>query len=565
MTRSIRPGTSCCVLSAFCFAALAGCGSGSAIGSGGVVGGGGVARAGGTSASGGTTGTGGSVTDTGCAPGWTLCCGQCLSPSAGLCGPCLAPAGASATGGTPSSGGISTGGFVGTGGNGGTVGTGSGNCTFVAGGTLPAVDQVTALTFSTATTIASNPAPPVYVTVTDAAKAQDAYAATLALPVFPPGTYACPFDFGVTYQLTFLLANGSSLGVIADPTGCQNVSIPGTCARSAMGTTFWSELSQDLGVPESEIDTFFLSASQPDGGADSGVTCTTARDCPPGLSCGYAVSDGCAAKGVCVQSNCQGSGCLTPAGMCGCDGQTILPIQSQSTANSITITYASAPSSGKNGPCTNNPVPDAAASDGERDLDARVPLQHRSTSTSCPSQRGPAPQFCNNGVPCTSQPYPSSPYSTCSSDSQCTGGLNGCFPETMFTAGGCSYDECSTDSACGARTPCLCRSSSTDNSANVCDVGGNCAVDSDCGPGGYCSPSIETCYSTNPEAVVEGSNLGGPNPYYCHTASDLCINDSDCEVDAGTATGTSCPTYTHCAYSVQDTRWECTQLSCCGV
>jgi hypothetical protein len=193
----------------------------------------------------------------------------------------------------------------------------------------------------------------------------------------------------------------------------------------------------------------------------------------------------------------------------------------------------------------------------------KVPLQHRSASESCPSQRGPAPQFCYNGGTCTSQPYPSSPYSTCSSDSQCTGGLNGrCFPPAgIITGGGCSYDECSTDSECGARTPCLCRSSSTDNSANVCDVGGNCAVDSDCGPGGYCSPSMETCYSTNPEAVVEGRNYGGPNPYYCHTASDLCINDSDCaSLDAGTA---SCPISTPCAYNAQDNRWECTQLVCC--
>jgi hypothetical protein len=48
---------------------------------------------------------------------------------------------------------------------------------------------------------------------------------------------------------------------------------------------------------------------------------------------------------------------------------------------------------------------------------------------------------------------------------------------------------------------------------------------------------METCYSTNPEAVVEGRNYGGPNPYYCHTASDLCINDSDCApLDAGTVT-----------------------------
>jgi hypothetical protein len=197
----------------------------------------------------------------------------------------------------------------------------------------------------------------------------------------------------------------------------------------------------------------------------------------------------------------------------------------------------------------------------------QTPVNHRPSDAQCPSQRGAAPPFCAGGT-CTSQPYPYDAYglTSCYSDSQCTAGVNGrCFPgEGMVSAGGCSYDECFADSGCGARTPCICRSSSTDNSANVCDVGGNCAVDSDCGPGGYCSPSMETCYSTNPEAEVEGSNYGGPNPYYCHTASDLCINDSDCAtLDAGTATTSSCPQYTPCAYNAQDNRWECTQLFCC--
>ena len=206
---------------------------------------------------------------------------------------------------------------------------------------------------------------------------------------------------------------------------------------------------------------------------------------------------------------------------------------------------------------------DAPVSDGPGTAgNAKVPLQHRSTSASCPAQRGPAPPFCA-GDTCTSQPYPS-PYATaCSYDSQCTVGTNGrCFPwEGLVTGGGCSYDECASDANCGVKTPCLCRESSTDNGANVCDVGGNCAVDSDCGPGGFCSPSMEVCYSTNTEAEVEGRNYGWPNPYYCHTPSDLCINDSDCAApDAGTASNPM--TYTPCAYNVQDSRWECTQFTC---
>ena len=88
-------------------------------------------------------------------------------------------------------------------------------------------------------------------------------------------------------------------------------------------------------------------------------------------------------------------------------------------------------------------------------------------------------------------------------------------------------------------------------------------MDSDCGPGGYCSPSMETCYSGDPNVYAEAKFLPDsiPSPYYCHTTSDLCINDSDCApVDAGTVT--IALTYTPCAYSVQNSRWECTQFVC---
>ena len=190
--------------------------------------------------------------------------------------------------------------------------------------------------------------------------------------------------------------------------------------------------------------------------------------------------------------------------------------------------------------------------------DPSVPLQHRSTSLPCPSQRGPAPQDCTAGA-CTGQPYPGGIVSlNCSSDSECAAGVNGrCFPPKVpGWAGGCSYDECFNDSSCGLRTPCVCRTSSTDNSANICDVGGNCAVDADCGPGGYCSPSMESCTSTNPDITPEASN--GPNPYYCHTASDICINDSDCSPPDTTIP----PAITVCAYSAQNARWECTNINC---
>jgi hypothetical protein len=178
--------------------------------------------------------------------------------------------------------------------------------------------------------------------------------------------------------------------------------------------------------------------------------------------------------------------------------------------------------------------------------DAEVPLDHRAAPECCPTQRGPGPP---------NQPYPpgvASPgvggVGACSSDADCDGGVNGrCFPfGGLVGPGGCSYDQCFTDSNCPSGTPCLCRSSPSDDSANVCVPGGNCVVDSDCGPGGYCSPSREGCE--------------GPNPYYCHTALDECINDSDCpSVDGGEL---SYATSATCAYSLQTQRWVCEQLVC---
>lgn len=255
------------------------------------------------------------------------------------------------------------------------------------------------------------------------------------------------------------------------------------------------------------------------GSGDGGIECIQPPCVAPGCGDGYVLvnSDSCDCSGPC--------GCP-----CGC--WTCAPVSQSGTGG-------------------------VAGGTG------RVPLQHRAKAEACPSQRGPAPQLCTGGS-CAGQPY-SAP-STCSSDSQCTAGVNGrCFPwEGLITAGGCSYDECSSDSGCGSKTPCLCRTSATDNRANICDVGGNCAVDSDCGTGGYCSPSMVACYSTNRQAEVEGINYGGPNPYYCHTASDLCLDDSDCAPpDAGTDATGSCPQFTPCAYDVQNHRWECKQFQCC--
>jgi len=331
---------------------------GGTAGSGGSAQGGRAGGVGGTSNAGGVM-TGGMSSAGAGASGTSTClvteciAGPCVpagQPRPNLCG-CPIPD-CDPDAGAGGSAGAVTGGAFGTGGSGGT--TGSGNCTVLPGDPPPAVDEVTGFSFGTSSTIPLNLPFPIQVTVTDATKARDAYQATLALPAAQPVTHSCPVDWGVLYQLTFSLANGGTLTVVADPSGCQSVSVPGTCLRSP-DYAYWSQLAKDLGIPESEIYPYSPNIVQPDAGA---AACVRDGDCPAVLSCGYAVADGCAAKGVCVQSDCQNGACLTPAGMCGCDGQTILAVRSQqSSANSITIVYASAPSSGKIGPCTG--IPDA--------------------------------------------------------------------------------------------------------------------------------------------------------------------------------------------------------------
>ena len=189
-----------------------------------------------------------------------------------------------------------------------------------------------------------------------------------------------------------------------------------------------------------------------------------------------------------------------------------------------------------------SPSADAASDGAKHDAatlhDAAIPDAHRTTAVPCPADRGPGPP---------TQPYSPAQSRGCASDSDCDAGMNGrCFPfEGLVGPGGCSYDECLTDSTCGPNTPCACRASATDNAANVCDTGGNCAVDSDCGPGGFCSPS-PAC---------------GLPRYFCHTAADTCVNDGDCPpVNPGTG---SCETSSSCSYDSLLEHWVCNQFTCC--
>jgi hypothetical protein len=166
---------------------------------------------------------------------------------------------------------------------------------------------------------------------------------------------------------------------------------------------------------------------------------------------------------------------------------------------------------------------DATASD--RDFttsgDGRVPQDHRASAGQCLEPREAGLSCPDGGVPAPGAP-------ACAQNSDCTMGKNGrcfCYPTATFAwQTVCSYDECLTDSDCPARVPCSCRFPSISGNPNVCLKQSNCATDSDCSPGGYCSPS-------NILSPMRGPAYG----FFCHTAGDHCLDDSDCRTEGGVA------------------------------
>jgi hypothetical protein len=140
----------------------------------------------------------------------------------------------------------------------------------------------------------------------------------------------------------------------------------------------------------------------------------------------------------------------------------------------------------------------------------------------CPEARGPG------AVPAMCVDAGSSPF--CVDDSECTMGQNGrCLHDSVLPPCDffCSYDACFTDSDCPSGEPCGCRASATDTAPNTCLAGSQCRVNSDCGSDGYCSPS-----------------MGCAMAYFCHTAADTCLDDSDC--DGGL-----------CLYETTVSHWQC--------
>jgi len=211
-------------------------------------------------------------------------------------------------------------------------------------------------------------------------------------------------------------------------------------------------------------------------------------------------------------------------------------------------------SGGSDGALGGSGTPDAGSTDAGT---KRAPEQHRPMSALCPQARGsglPSLEGCSPDAGDGLSPR-------CWQDSDCTAGKNGrCISGGPIACmSGCSYDTCNSDADCPSKVPCACRASAADLDANACVTESNCAIDADCGPEGYCSPSVVNDFCDCPVAALctdSGACYAGGTKvscacgdscghgYYCHTPSDTCLDDSDC--DRGT-----------CNYDRLDKRWTC--------
>jgi hypothetical protein len=133
---------------------------------------------------------------------------------------------------------------------------------------------------------------------------------------------------------------------------------------------------------------------------------------------------------------------------------------------------------------------------------------------------------------------------TCHEDSDCTSGTDGRCNQLggPLPGCGCDYDTCMQDTDCPTGQTCACHGSpDVGGAGNTCTASG-CRVDTDCGTDGYCSPAYNTM------------SCGGLLGYFCHTASDACVDDTDCPSSMGPQV---------CTYSSTQGHWICGQVQLC--
>lgn len=161
----------------------------------------------------------------------------------------------------------------------------------------------------------------------------------------------------------------------------------------------------------------------------------------------------------------------------------------------------------------------------------KVAVKHRAAHVVCSKADTPSTKVLTYGP---RMPIPPGP--PCKTKADCTTGKNG-----RCALGNCTYDGCYEDSDCG-KGVCECQQ---EGARGYFCRAGDCAVDGDCGAGGFCSPTWSTSCGA----------FSGIIGYYCHTKEDDCTNDDEC-VKAG-AKG-------YCAYDSEKKHWRCGYGHCVG-
>jgi len=89
---------------------------------------------------------------------------------------------------------------------------------------------------------------------------------------------------------------------------------------------------------------------------------------------------------------------------------------------------------------------------------------------------------------------------------------------------------CTSDDDCAGTSACMCEPTWRGQDRyppRICISGGNCRVDADCGPGGYCSLSLIPGSQVLPDGGAGyGTQLA--NGYFCHTSRDCCLDTAEC-------------------------------------
>ena len=193
------------------------------------------------------------------------------------------------------------------------------------------------------------------------------------------------------------------------------------------------------------------------------------------------------------------------------------------------------------GPDTGGPRTDADV-DGGVVGDAappvgREPRRHRPTVVGCDDERSNEGPFIDDETLARGGDE-----LQCTAHEDCTDGDNGRCVGNSHDGWYCTYDLCASDDGCDGGV-CEC-GGGWRSDHNVC-LGGNCRVDADCGPGGYCSPTFGDC-----------GDYSGVEAYQCHTPDDACIDDEDC--------GDGAPFAAYCAFNPAARRWMCSDSQCAG-